>query len=165
MNKSRGFLQTLIISVVWLVVAGGIYTVIAKLDSSRKESRFTIENNIIEIERSYDGHYYWSGSVNGVPVTFLIDTGASITTIPESVVHEAGLPLGASIQLQTANGVRNSHLVKGDLCLDGGICINPLSMTIAHASEDTGLLGMNVISKMTWTQSNNIMRFDVSTLY
>lgn len=143
-----------------MLIAAGIYFIIAYIDRKQIQNQITVSTDAIEIKRSYDGHYYWTGSINGHPVTFLIDTGASITSLPESTVQQAGLVLGPAIQLQTANGTRSSNLVKANLCLEGGICINDLSMTIVYANDDYGLLGMNVINKMNWSQSNGVMRFE-----
>lgn len=154
------FIQTIKIGTIWLLAAAVIYFVVAYFERKQTQNRITVSSEAIEIKRSRDGHYYWTGSVNGYPITFLIDTGASITSIPESLVQQAGLPLGAPIQLQTANGSRSSNLVKGDLCLEGGICINGLPMTIVYSHDDYGLLGMNVINKMNWSQSNRTMRFE-----
>ncbi|MGL4666896.1 MAG: retropepsin-like aspartic protease family protein [Saezia sp.] len=157
---NNNLIQTIKIAIIWLLVAAAIYFVIVYIERKQTQNQITVTGEAIEIKRSRDGHYYWTGSVNGHPITFLIDTGASITSIPESLVQQAGLPLGASIQLQTANGTRNSNLVKGDLCLEGGICINNLPMTIVYSHDDYGLLGMNVINKMNWSQNNRTMRFE-----
>ena len=157
--NNKNLIQTLKIASIWLLVAVALYYGITYFEQRQTQNRITVQGEITEIKRARDGHYYWTGSVNGFPVTFLIDTGASITSIPQSLVQQAQLPLGASIQLQTANGIRTSNRVRGDLCLDGSICISNASMIVAHAHDDYGLLGMNVINKMTWSQSNGIMRF------
>jgi len=160
---NHNLIQTLKIAAVWLLIAMGIYFMVAHFEQQQTQNRITVSGEAIEIQRSHDGHFYWTGSVNGYSTTFLIDTGASITSVPESLVKQAGLPLGASIQLQTANGTRSSNLVKADLCLDGGICIDNLSMTIVYSHDNYGLLGMNVINKMTWSQSGGVMRFELKS--
>lgn len=161
LSSNNNFTQTIKIAIIWMTIATCLYFIIVYIEKKQIQNRITIQNDSVEITRSRDGHYYWTGSVNGYPVTFLIDTGASITSIPQEAVQKAGLTLGPSIELQTANGSRSSHIVKGELCLEGGICIKDLPMTIIASEDGEGLLGMNVINKMDWSQSNGKMRFDV----
>lgn len=63
------------------------------------------KNNWYIITRSADNHYYVPGAINGHPVTFMIDTGASSTAIGLGVARNAGIKAGESGQAQTANGV------------------------------------------------------------
>src|SRR2546423_8849575 len=37
----------------------------------------------IVIERSYDQHFYVQGAINGHPVTFMADTGATVVSVNE----------------------------------------------------------------------------------
>lgn len=45
----------------------------------------------VVIERNSDGHYYADASVNGHPVHFMIDTGASETALTEDDAKSIGL--------------------------------------------------------------------------
>lgn len=158
MNTSnRNFLLTIKIGIFWILIAAILYFIFDYLESKSIDNKISMGDGTVEIQRSRDGHYYWTGEINRVPVTFLIDTGASITAIPEKVAQQANLQLGRSIELSTANGIRQSHLVKADLCLKGNVCIDNLSMTVLD--DEYGLLGMNVINRMKWSQSNGVMSF------
>lgn len=62
----------------------------------------------ISIPQSFDGHYYLTLAVNGHPVRFLIDTGASDVVLSLDDARKAGIDLERLIflgQAQTANGV------------------------------------------------------------
>ncbi len=45
-------------------------------------------NGDLLIPRARDGHFYAQSRVNGRPVTFLIDTGASLVTVNESFARQ-----------------------------------------------------------------------------
>jgi aspartyl protease family protein len=47
--------------------------------------------NGIELKRSQDGHFYIDGKIQGKRVRFLIDTGASIVSIQQSLALHMGL--------------------------------------------------------------------------
>ena len=56
------------------------------------------------LKRSRNGHYFFPGAINGQPVTFLLDTGATLVSVPAHMANELGLRAGARQQSVTANG-------------------------------------------------------------
>lgn len=101
------------------------------------------------IPRARDGHFYASGSVNGKPVNFLVDTGASLVTVSEQFAHSAGLSTGVATVFQTANGD-----LPGRVVFDVPITIGPVDVSgvkvgvgfVGHAVGDA-LLGQSFLSK------------------
>jgi len=67
------------------------------------------------IEKAADGHYYINGEVNGYPVTFMVDTGATTTCIPLWMARNAGIRAGLSGAHVTAGGVVNAGTSKGNV--------------------------------------------------
>ena len=65
------------------------------------------DNGIKEVvlQRNRQGHYVANGTINGVPVTFLLDTGATDVAIPAAIARKAGLNQGYISQAATANGI------------------------------------------------------------
>lgn len=57
-------------------------------------------------------HYVAPGKINGVSVTFLLDTGASGISVPERVAKQAGLVGSYPVQAQTANGTVIVYLTR-----------------------------------------------------
>ena len=50
----------------------------------------------IRLEQNRQGHYVVSGSINGKPAVFLVDTGATSVSIPAHLADEFNLPRGRS---------------------------------------------------------------------
>ena len=40
------------------------------------------------LKRSRNGHYFFPGTINGQPVTFLLDTGATLVSVPAHLSEE-----------------------------------------------------------------------------
>lgn len=99
------------------------------------------------------GHYRLEGAINGQPVQLLLDTGATLVTIPSQVANRLGLtPTGLSrvktaageIQVQTS---RVESLVMGPLTLyDLSVFINPA------ADGEEILVGMNALGRLELRQ-------------
>lgn len=99
------------------------------------------------------GHYRLEGAINGQPVQLLLDTGATLVTIPSQVAEHLGLiPTGHSrvktaageIQVQTS---RIESLAMGPLTLyDLTVFINP-----ATDGEEI-LVGMNALGRLELRQ-------------
>ena len=76
------------------------------------------------LKRSRSGHYITSGTINGEPVTFMLDTGATGIAIPAAVARRLGLARGRRLIIQTANGTasayatRLQHVGVGEIGLD-----------------------------------------------
>ncbi len=71
----------------------------------------TTAGGMIEVvlDRNRMGHYLASGEINGQPVTFLLDTGATDISIPAFLADRLGLEKGAPRRYQTANGTITTY--------------------------------------------------------
>jgi aspartyl protease family protein len=110
------------------------------------------------LKRSRDGHYVFPGTINGRPVTFLLDTGATLVSVPAHLAGELGLKAGAHQQSITANGTvatratRVAALAFGPFDLRGvPASLNP-GMT-----DDQVLLGMSVLKHLEFTQRGDTL--------
>lgn len=94
-----------------------------------------------------DGHYWIRASVNGVPVDFLIDSGATTTTVEQSVADAAKLETGIRReQVETANGaVVMAHS-------EGALKVGPIERDdfpiLIAPQEGLNVLGMNFLSSL-----------------
>jgi len=111
--------------------------IITSIDGFQKE---------ISLQRNVYGHYVTSGTINGHPVVFLLDTGASDVAIPESLADEIGLLKGHAVYVKTANGNTKAYRTQLDSVALGDITRYELSATILpNIAGKEVLLGMNFL--------------------
>ncbi|GAA6186262.1 MULTISPECIES: retropepsin-like aspartic protease family protein [Alteromonadaceae] len=107
----------------------------------------------VKLKRNRMGHYVASGLINGQPVTFLLDTGATNVSVPAHLANELGLVGGARYSVSTANGnvtVAQTNIQQLDL---GSIRINDVRASINPGMlSDEILLGMSVLKQLEFTQ-------------
>ena len=135
------------IVVFWTVIMGLLY--VAMTHYLKPKPVTVSASGELVIPRARDGHFYAAGSVNGKPVTFLVDTGASLVTVSEQFAHVAGISAGVPTVFKTANGDLPGRIVS-----DVPITIGPLSVSgvrigvglVGHEVSDA-LLGQSFLSK------------------
>ena len=144
---------------IWLAIGGATYFGVQTFESQRERSRIVVGAGVIELQRSADGHFHWPGRVGRIEVEFLVDTGATTTTLPLAVAERAGLVLGAPMSSDTAGGTVRGHEARADLSLDGGVRIDRKRVVVLPDLA-TPLLGMDVLSKLQFTQRGDVLRFE-----
>ncbi|MDH5480320.1 MAG: TIGR02281 family clan AA aspartic protease [Nitrosomonas sp.] len=110
----------------------------------------------VVIPRSRDGHYYIRGAINGYPIDFMVDTGASIVSVSHEFSRLANLPGGATANFSTAGGVVQGEIVSGQVIEAGGIAVAGLSVSVGIQGE-IALLGQNFLRRVDVIQSNDTM--------
>ncbi len=88
--------------------------------------------------------------------TFIIDTGATYTSISEELAAELGLDLdtGESVRITTANGRIDVPKVHLDTVNVNGVEANDIQATVIHVRENSsfaGLLGLSFIRQFKMT--------------
>ena len=112
----------------------------------------------VVLQRNRQGHYVASGSVNGVPATFLLDTGATDVAIPETIARQAGLPQGYAGRAATANGVVTVYSTLIDELSLGTIRLHDIEASITPSmGGDTILLGMSALQRVEFTQRGSTL--------
>lgn len=109
--------------------------------------------------RNRQGHYVANGTINGTPVTFLLDTGATDVVVPQDVADAAGLRRGMEARANTAAGVVKVWNTRiSDLRL-GEIHLQDLPATINPHMQGVGvLLGMSALRHVEFLQRGNELR-------
>ena len=110
------------------------------------------------LKRNRYGHYVTKGKINGQPVTFLLDTGASDISIPYKIAHKLKLEYGPERRYQTANGI-----IVGNLTSLNSVSIGHIKLRNVRASinpkmeEDEILLGMSFLKFIEFTQRGDTL--------
>ncbi|WP_339862582.1 retropepsin-like aspartic protease family protein [Paremcibacter congregatus] len=107
----------------------------------------------IRIPVSRDGHYRITLEVNGTPVHFVVDTGASHVSLRYEDALAAGLdPAGLSFDrvFRTANGKSHMAVVLLDRMALEGMPFSSIPASVSQAGRlDVSLLGMNFLSRLS----------------
>lgn len=147
------------LATVWLLLGLAVFVGIQWWLREQQQTRFHVSGGAIELRRAADGHYHWPGTINGRPVDFLIDTGATGTAIPSALARELDLPLDGEVLSSTAGGVVRGHETRADISLQGGVRAQHLRIAALPALESP-LLGMNVLGRLHWRQRDGVLRID-----
>jgi aspartyl protease family protein len=102
------------------------------------------------IPMAIDGHFWVNGKVNGKDVRFLIDSGATMTTIDRGTAVAAGIRVSprADQYVRTGNGVIRVSSGRADELEVGGIERTDVGLQIAD-NDDLNVLGMNFLSTLS----------------
>jgi aspartyl protease family protein len=101
------------------------------------------------IPMAIDGHFWVDAKVNGNNVKFLVDSGATMTTIDRETALAAGVPVSvrADQYVRTGNGIiRVSSGRVADLEI-GSIRRSDVGVQVAD-NDDLNVLGMNYLSSL-----------------
>ena len=112
----------------------------------------------IAIPVARDGHYYLKGSVNGVPLRFMIDTGATYVAVSGKFAASARLPEGVKGYFSTANGTVEGRIVKDQMVEAEGFKVEGISVAVTPLGGKKGLLGQNFLRRFEVSQSAGVMR-------
>jgi aspartyl protease family protein len=116
-----------------------------------------IGRNEVVIPRSPDGHYYVNGTVNGLPITFMVDTGASYTALPSRMARNAGVRAGLVTTASTAGGQVRSGLTKSNTITIGPLEDVEATVGFVERLETGALLGAEFLNKYVVTNANGFL--------
>lgn len=107
---------------------------------------------LIQIPRSRDGHYWVDLSIQGSSVRFMVDTGASQTTLSYKAAQDIGFMSDDLIYdqpVRTANGVtRMANITLNNMSL-GSIELYEVPVIVAGRGQmSVSLLGMSFLNRL-----------------
>jgi len=151
----RGMLHLMWIGVlIGLTFVFGVWEEQQYNPNSKLEGSKNGTSQTVVLKRNVMGHYVASGLINGVPVVYLLDTGASSVAIPQNLAAKLGLRPGARYMVSTANGnveVRGTTIDKLEL---GPIVVHNVQAAINPGMQgEEILLGMSVLKNLDFYQS------------
>ena len=142
----------------WVAVIGLIIGLTAFYDALTQRSNGIIQvvsedgHAMVVLQRSRSGHYLAEGKINGQPLVFLIDTGATDVAIAEKTARAMGLEFGPRIRIMTAAGPANAWATRLDRVSLGGLELNNVRATITPGLGDEVLLGMSFLKHFSLRQ-------------
>ena len=109
-----------------------------------------VEGHELRIPMAIDGHFWVKGSVNGIPVKFLVDSGATMTTVGRDTAEAANVAVSEKRDqvVRTGNGMLRVASGRADRLSIGPIHRSQVGMHIAD-HEDLNVLGMNFLSSLS----------------
>ena len=113
------------------------------------------------LKDSRSASYFVDGLINGQPVRFLVDTGATSIAMSEVQAGRLGIPHrveGTRVGVGTASGSAIGHRVTLRSLSLGGVHLNDIEAVVIEGdSPRRVLLGMNVLSRFEMDQRENLL--------
>jgi aspartyl protease family protein len=128
------------------------------LDERRAESTGVQVGQELQIKQSLDGHFWVEARLNGQEVRFLVDSGATTTSISGRTARQAGIEPSSGIPavVQTANGKVAVQRGRAERLEVGHIVREDLAVHISDGFGETNVLGMNFLSSLSgWGVERN----------
>jgi aspartyl protease family protein len=126
--------------------------------SARKRSTTSRE---VRIRRNTMGMYSTVGSINGLPVSFLVDTGATQIAMNSEQARRLGIDyrvIGNPAAVTTASGQERAWLVMLDTVKVGELMLRNVSGVVIEGTQPAEtLLGMSFLSRLEITNDGQLM--------
>ncbi|MEO5809906.1 MAG: TIGR02281 family clan AA aspartic protease [Sphingomicrobium sp.] len=103
----------------------------------------------VRVPMAIDGHFWVKGELNGVPTRFLVDSGATMTTINRAAARAAGVAVstGPGPLVRTGNGIVQVATGRADTLNIASIERHNVGLHIVE-TDDMNVLGMNYLSSL-----------------
>lgn len=108
------------------------------------------EGRETRIPMALDGHFWVHAKVNGLDVKFLVDSGATTTTIGRTIAKSAGVQVSEQrdLYVRTGNGIVRVASGRANRLTIGSITRQDVAIEIAD-NDDLNVLGMNFLSSLS----------------
>jgi aspartyl protease family protein len=105
------------------------------------------------------GHFFSDGAINGNPVRFLVDTGATTVALPASDALRLGIDYrkGQVGYSNTANGVVQIYRVMLDSVRLGSIELTGVEAAVIEHGLSVALLGMSFLNRVEMQRDGHTM--------
>ena len=151
--------QTAKMAAAWIAIFGVLFVGFSLRDDFKalgkrvfgQGSMVVAEGGEVRIRKGEDGHFSVDAKVNGKDVEFLVDSGATITTVSGETAERIGLEAQGllPVVVSTANGTARAWRSRAETLSVGGIRRDDLAMHISGPRSDMNLLGMNFLSTLS----------------
>ncbi len=145
----------------WLIVFGLVYWYFygftERQTNPNRQPEVSSSGEVI-LQRNRAGQYVARGAINGEPVTFLIDTGATQIALPMALAKRLNLEFGPSVQLQTAAGPARGYATRLQSVRLASIEVRDIGALVAEGLDpELVLLGMNFLRRLEMVQRGDVL--------
>ena len=141
-----------------LGLLGGLYLLFSMLENdTRTGTVSSVDSNgaaMVVLQQDRNGHYLAEGQINGQPVKFLVDTGATDVALAESAARALGLDFGPKVRVMTAAGPATAWQTRLDEVTVGGIRRENVRASITSGEFNGILLGMSFLKHYDLQQTD-----------
>ena len=135
--------------------------VTARLDGRVSARKRTATVKEVQVWRDTTGMYTTVGSIDGLPVSFLIDTGATQVAMNASQARRLGIDYhvtGNPAEVTTASGVELAWMVTLDSVKVGDLEVRNVSAVVLEGKQPkVTLLGMSYLGRMEISNDGRLM--------
>ena len=103
------------------------------------------------LRKEGDGHFWATAYVNGQPVRFLVDTGASLVALTTQDARKAGIDtdsLEANAEVRTAAGRVKAAVAYIDAIEIDGVTVKNVQAVVIDKGLEYSLLGMSFLNRL-----------------
>ena len=148
--------KTMQMAMAWVFIFVGVIAVVGLWGDIRNTvspvARMSVSENSIAVPRALDGHYYLQLKVNGKPLDFLVDTGASQVVLSQADARYVGVDM-ANLnyfgRALTANGEVRTAPTKLESVGLGPFEDHNISAWVNQGDMDKSLLGMEYLQRFS----------------
>lgn len=152
--------------IAWLLLLALIYWFFAGvLDKQRNPNQQlqTLHGDggekIVVLQADRQGHFVGTLLLNGQPVEFLLDTGATSVAVSAEVAKRTGMQAGTPYQTSTANGVITVYRSRINTLQLGDIILHNLDASIVpNLAGAEILLGMSALNQLEFSKQQRQLR-------
>jgi len=133
----------------------------AKLDGRISARKRTVTVKEVQVWRNTTGMYTTVGSINGLPVPFLVDTGATKVAMNSAQARRLGIDYrvnGTPSAVTTASGVERAWSVMLDTVKVGDLELHNVGAVVLDGAQpEQTLLGMSYLGRLEIINEGRLM--------
>ena len=121
----------------------------------------------LSVAKGTGGHYWIAGAINGQPIQFLVDTGATSVAINEDQARRLGIDYrvdGRPMVVSTASGAAKAWRIHLNSVKVGAIEVLGVDAVIVEGGSPTeALLGMSFLGRVSWREEQGVLVLESKT--
>ena len=146
---------TLMQAAIWMLVFCGVIIAYGFNDILKQQfvpSQVVQNDGEFEVMRGNDQHFHLTMLVNGMPIKFIVDTGASDIVLTQNDAKRAGIDLDSLAFLgraRTANGIVKTAVTLLDEVVLGNRVDRDIRASVNGGEMFNSLLGMSYLNRFS----------------